>query len=124
MIDYIRLIVRKKPDTILLHVWENDLTKGTNTMKNITKYVEALRELDNSENIQVCFSNITHRSDKDFSKEISELNVKMKKYWLCRGISYVDEDNINESIADSLADFILTRKTLICFLKIFRPLWM
>ena len=97
MIDYIRLIVRKKPDTILLHVWENDLTKGTNTMKNITKYVEALRELDNSENIQVCFSNITHRSDKDFSKEISELNVKMKKYWLCRGISYVDEDNINES---------------------------
>ena len=49
-------------------------------MKNITKYVEALRELDNSENIQVCFSNIPHRSDKDFSKEISELNVKMKKY--------------------------------------------
>ena len=80
MINYIRLIVRKKPDTILLHVRENDLAKGTNTMKNITKYVEALRELDNSENIQVCFSNITHRSDKDFSKEISELNVKMKKY--------------------------------------------
>ena len=49
-------------------------------MKNITKYVEALRELDNSENIQLCFSNITHRSDKDFSKEITELNVKMKKY--------------------------------------------
>ena len=51
MLGCITLIVRKKPDTILLHMGEKDLTKGTNTMKNITKYLEALRELGNSENI-------------------------------------------------------------------------
>ena len=80
MIDYIKPIARKKPDTILLHVGKNDLTKGINTMKKIRKCVEAIRELDNSEHIQIGFSSIMHRSDKDFSKEISELNTKLKKY--------------------------------------------
>ena len=97
MTDYIKPIARKKPDTILLHVGTNDLTKGINTMKNVRKCVEAIRELDNSENIQIGFSSIVHRSDKDFSKEISELNVKLKKYCLGRGFIYIDNDNINES---------------------------
>ena len=52
MTDYIKPIVRKKPDTILLHVGTNDLTKGINTMKNVRKCVEAIRKLDSSENIQ------------------------------------------------------------------------
>ena len=59
--------------------------------------MEAIRELYNSENIQIGFSSIMHRSDKDFSKEISELNVKLKKYCLGRGFIYIDNDNVNES---------------------------
>ena len=50
MIVGINSITRKKPDTILLHGRTNDLTKGINTMKNIRKCMEAIRELDNSEN--------------------------------------------------------------------------
>ena len=50
MIVGINSIARKKPDTILLHGGTNDLTKGINTMKNIRKCMEAIRELDNSEN--------------------------------------------------------------------------
>ena len=60
IIVYIKPIARKKPDTILLHVGTNDLTNGTNTMKYIQKCVEAIRELDNSENIQIGFSSIMH----------------------------------------------------------------
>ena len=97
MTVYVKHIARKKPDTILLHVGTNDLTKGINTMKNVRKCVEAIRELDNSENIQIGFSSIMHRSDKDFSKEISELNVKLKKYCLGRGFIYIDNNNVNES---------------------------
>ena len=48
MTDYIEPIARKKPDTISLHVETNDLTKGINTMKNVRKCVEAIRELDRS----------------------------------------------------------------------------
>ena len=36
------------------------------------------------------------RSDKDFSQEISELNVKLKKYCLSRGFIYVDNGSSNE----------------------------
>ena len=50
MIVGINSITRKKPDTILLHGRTNDLTKGINTMKNIRKCMEAIRELGNSEN--------------------------------------------------------------------------
>ena len=89
LIDYIEPIARKKPDTVFLHVGTNDLIKGINTMKNIRKCVEAIRELDNSENIQIHFSSIMNRSDKDFSNEISVLNIKLKKYCLGRGFIYV-----------------------------------
>ena len=44
MTDCIKPIARKKPDTILLHGGTNDLTKGSNTMKNVRKrklFVEA-----------------------------------------------------------------------------------
>ena len=97
MIHYIKPIATKKPDTILLHVGTNDFTKRFGTMKNIRKCVQAISELANSENIQISFFGIMHRSHKKFSKEISELNVKLKKHCLGRGFIYVDNDNINES---------------------------
>ena len=85
MVDYIKPLVRKNPGTILLPVGTDDLTKGINTMKNIRKCVQAIHELDNSKNIQIGFSSKMKRFDKDFPKEISELNVKLKKYCLGRG---------------------------------------
>ena len=97
MINYTEPVARKMSDSILLHVGTNDLVKGINTMKNIRKCVEAIRELDNSENIKIVFSSIMNTSEKDFSKEISELNVKLKKYFLGRGFIYVGNGNINES---------------------------
>ena len=102
----------------------NDFTKGINAMKNVRKCVEAIRDLDNSENIQIGFSKIMHRSDKDISKEISELNVKLKKYSLGRGFVYIDNDSINESCLNNSKETrkALTRKALVCFLKIFRLL--
>ena len=66
MIDYIKPIARKKPDAIFLHVETNGFTKSINTIKNIRACVEAIRELHNPENIQIGFSSIMHRSDKDF----------------------------------------------------------
>ena len=95
MIDYVKPIARKNLDIILLYVGTNDLTKGINTKKNIRKCSD-IRELDNSKNIQIGFSSIMNKSDKDFSKQISELNVKLKKYFLGRGFIYVDSDNIND----------------------------
>ena len=72
----------------------NDLTKDINTIK---MFRSVWKPFVNWINIQIGFSSIMHRSDKDFSKEISELNVKLKKYCLGRGFIYIDNDNVNES---------------------------
>ena len=67
MLDYVKPIARKKPDTLIIHVGTNDLTKGVNTMKKVWKCVEVIREIDNTENIQIGFSSIIERADKETS---------------------------------------------------------
>ena len=54
-------------------------------------------ELDNTENIQLGISSIIQRTDKDFSNEIKETNIKLKNYCLGKGFIFVHDDNINES---------------------------
>ena len=97
MVDYVKPVARKKPGTLLIHVGTNDLTKGVNTMRKVRKSVEVIRELDNTENMQIGFSSIIQRTDKDFSNEIKESNIKLKNYCLGKGFIFVDNDNINES---------------------------
>ena len=66
-------------------------------------------ELDNTENIQIGFYSIIQRTDKDFSNEIKETNIKLKNYWLGKGFIFVDHDNINESCLNK-SKFHLNKK--------------
>ena len=71
-------VVRKKPDTLIIHVGTNDLARGVNTMRKVMKCVEVIQKLDNTENIQILFCSVIQRTDKDFSNEIKETNIKLK----------------------------------------------
>ena len=97
VVDYVKPVVRKKPDTLVIQVGTNDLTKGVNIVSEVRKFVEVIRQLDDTDNIQIGFSSIIQRTDKDFSNEIKESNIKLKNYCLCKGFIFVDNDNINES---------------------------
>ena len=66
-------------------------------MKKVRKCVEVIQELDNTESIQIGFSIIIQRTDKDFSNKIKETNITLKNYCLGKGFIFVDNDNINES---------------------------
>ena len=68
MVDYARSVTRKKSDVIIMHVGTNDLTKGVNTMSKVRKIVRVIQEVDSTENIQLGFSSIVQRVDKDYSK--------------------------------------------------------
>ena len=109
MLDYVKPIARKKPDTMIIHVGTNDLTKGVNTTKKVRKCVEVIREIDNTENIQIGFSSIIQRADKDFGNEIKETNIKLKNYCSGKGFIFVDNDNINESCLNN-SKFHLNKK--------------
>ena len=50
MVDYIRLVTRKKSDVTIMHAGTNDLTKRVNTSK-VRKIISAIQEVDSTRNI-------------------------------------------------------------------------
>ena len=98
MVEYVKTLARKKPDTLIIHVGTNDLTKGVNTMNKVRKCVEVIQELDNTENIQIGFSSIIQRTDIDFSNEIKVISIKLKNYCYGKGFIFVDNDNLNKFV--------------------------
>ena len=59
MADYIKPIVRRKPDILILHTGTNDITNGVNTMKEVRKFVKCVKELD--EEVTIGFSSVIMR---------------------------------------------------------------
>ena len=97
MVYYVRLVTRKKPDVIIMHVGRNDLTKGVSTVPKVRKIVSAIQEMDSIRNIRLSFSSIVQRAYKDYSKEIKDVNTRIKSYCLGKGLIYVDNSNIDKS---------------------------
>ena len=97
MVDYVRPVTRKTPDVIIMHAGTNDLTKGVNTISKVRKIVSAIQEVDSTRNIQLGFSSIVQRADKDYSKEIKNINTRLKSYCLGKGLIFDDNSNIDES---------------------------
>ena len=97
MADYVSLVTRKKHDVLIMHVGTNDLIKRVNTMSKVRKIVSAIQEVDSTRNIQLGFSSIVQRADKDYSKEIKDVSTRLKSYCLGKGLIFVDNSNIDES---------------------------
>ena len=95
MLDYIKPVVRKKPDTLIFHTGTNDLTNGVNTMKKVRKLVKVVREIDESEEIKIGFSSVIYRQDKEVDDERKEVNSKLKKYCEGKGFVFIENANID-----------------------------
>ena len=53
MLDYMKPIAQRKPDTLIIPTGTNDLTNGVKTMKKVRKLVKVVREIDESEKIKM-----------------------------------------------------------------------
>ena len=95
MLDYIKPVVRKKPDTLIFHTGTNDLTNGVNTMKKVRKLVKVVREIDESKEIKIGFSSVIYRQDKEVDDERKEVNSKLKKYCEGKGFVFIENANID-----------------------------
>ena len=98
MVDYVRTLTRKKPDFIIIHVSTNDLTEGVNTMSKLS----AIKEVDSTRNIQLGFSSIIQRADKNYGKEIKDINTRLKSYCLGKGLIFVHNSNIDEPCLNNI----------------------
>ena len=71
MLDYIKPIVRGKPDVLVIHTGTNDLKNGVNTMKEVRQLVKCMKELDKEEEVKIGFSSVINRSDRNLEKKDS-----------------------------------------------------
>ena len=93
LIDYIKPVVRKKTDFLVIHTGTDDLTNGVNTVKEIRKRVKCVRDLDKDKKVNIVFSSVINRSDRNLGQEIRDLNMKLKRY--CEGNNFLFVDNVN-----------------------------
>ena len=98
LIDYVKPVVRKKKtDFLVIHTGTNDLTNGVNTMKEIRKIVKCVRDLDKDKKVNIGFSSVISRSDRNLGYEVRDLNLKLKRYREGNNFLSVDNVNVEES---------------------------
>ena len=77
----------------MIHTGTNDLTNGVNTMKEIRKIIKCVRDLVKDKKVNIGFSSVISRSDRNLGQEIRYLNLKLKRY--CKGNNFLFVDNVN-----------------------------
>ena len=122
VVDYVRPVTRKKPDVIIMHVGTNDLTKGVNTMPKVRKIVSAIHEVDGTRNIQLGFSSIIQKAGKYYSKEIKDINMRLKSSCSGKGLISVDNSNIDESSLNNSKLHLSKKGTQLLLQNILRSL--
>ena len=80
---------------MLVHLETNDLANGINTMTEIRKVVATVEEMDNERKIKLGFSSIIDREDVDKTDGIVAVNNRLQKYYLRKGLLFVDNSTID-----------------------------
>ena len=95
--DYIKPELRQKPDVVIVHCGASDIPNNINTVKKIKKLAKE-KEENNHENItQVVKSSIIKRYDQDYNEEIQSINDKLQRFCTSKGLSFIDNNNIDKS---------------------------
>ena len=82
LIDYVRPTARKNPKMMVIHSGTNDITNKVNTLQKIRKVINAMKENDVNDEIEIVLSSAIHRDDQDVKDEIMNLtkNLRMQRY--------------------------------------------
>ena len=87
--------LRQKPDVVIVQCGTNDIPNNINTVKKIKKLVKEI-EGNNQENIpQIVIPSIIKRYDQDYN-EIQSINDKLQLFCTSKGLSFIDNNNINK----------------------------
>ena len=95
LIDYVKLAMRKKPNTMVIHTGTNDIQQKINTTKMVKKLVKVMKEIDSEKETKIIFSGLIQRDDHDFRDQIEEVNGKLERYCESKGYRFVENSNID-----------------------------
>ena len=94
MIDHIRPLVRRKPDTIIIHVGTNSLRITSSSRQCADEIVDLARMVE-QEGISTAISSITTRADDpELSKRATEVNKMLRKFCRQNDWGFIEHNNI------------------------------
>ena len=94
MADHIRPIVRRKPDSIIIHVGTNSLRNSNSSRECADEIVDIGRMVD-QEGISVAISSLTARADdNDLAKRVKEVNKILRNFCRQNEWGFIDHNNI------------------------------
>ena len=85
---------------MVIHSGTNDITNKVNTLQKIRKVINAIKENDVNDEIEIVLSSVIHRDDQDVEDKINELNKKLENLCKGKGIRFIDNSNIKSSSLD------------------------
>ena len=94
MTDHIRPLVRRKPDSIIIHVGTNSL-RTTNSSRQCADEIVDLARMVEHEGISTAISSITARADDpELSKRATEVNKVLRKFCRQNDWGFIEHNNI------------------------------
>ena len=97
MNDYIKPVLQRKPDKIVLHVGTNNLRddRPKDIKKKIAGVVEVIK--NNQPSTSISISSIIQRADdRSLKKTVEETNKEIRTYCATNGLDFICNDNIND----------------------------
>lgn len=100
IVDYLKPVIRKKPDCIIIHAGTNDLTSNEqiDTMENLNTMIENIR--NESPETVIALSNVVTRKDKAAREKkvsVSDINKKIKEFAKVKNVELIDNSNLDTS---------------------------
>ena len=95
MIDHIKPVLRRAPDTIILHSGTNDLTSSVSTIEQMEEILKIAKQ--ESSTTKIVLSSVVTRADQaGIKKKVIKLNNKLRTFCNENGITLIDHSNIND----------------------------
>ena len=82
---------------MVIHSGSNDITNKVDTLQKIRKVINAIKENDVNDEIEIVLSSVIHRDDQDVEDEINELDKKLENLCKGKGMSFINNSNIKSS---------------------------
>ncbi|CAB4016912.1 Zinc finger MYM-type 1, partial [Paramuricea clavata] len=98
MSDYVKPILRRKPDNIILHVGTNDTSKrkATEIMNDIDRLCQEIKEA--APDVEIVLSELTKREDNEKAKQtVNEVNKLLENYCTATNLSLITHNNITNT---------------------------
>ena len=94
MVDHAKPVLRRAPDTIILHCGTNDLISNVKMIEQMEEILIIAKQ--ESSSVKIVRSSVVTRADQTSIKKVTKLNSKLRSFRNENGITLIDHSNIHD----------------------------